>query len=34
MLEEIARTELPPEARIGYSGQSKEFLETSKAASR
>ncbi|MFL5005444.1 MAG: efflux RND transporter permease subunit, partial [Microvirga sp.] len=30
-LEEIARTELPPEVRIGYQGQSKEFKDASSA---
>ena len=30
-LEEIARAELPPEVRIGYQGQSKEFKDASSA---
>ena len=30
-LEQIARTELPPEVRIGYQGQSKEFKDASSA---
>ncbi|MDQ4136382.1 MAG: efflux RND transporter permease subunit [Pseudomonadota bacterium] len=30
-LEEIVRTELPPEVRIGYQGQSKEFRDSSNA---
>src|SRR5215207_8191363 len=31
MLEQIAREELPPEVRIGYMGQSKEFKDASSA---
>jgi multidrug efflux pump len=31
MLEQIVREELPPEARIGYQGQSKEFKDASSA---